>query len=34
MTLIRGGKAVEREVEFFGWEKLDAVSNIREAFGI
>ncbi len=34
MTLIRDGKAVEREVEFFGWEKLDAVSNIREAFGI
>ena len=34
MKLIRGGKEVEREVEFFAWEKLDAVSNIREAFGI
>ena len=34
MKLIRGGREVEREVEFFAWEKLDAVSNIREAFGI
>ena len=34
MKLIRGGKEVEREVEFFAWEKLDAVSNIRQAFGI
>ncbi len=34
MKLIRDGKEVEREVEFFAWEKLDAVSNIREAFGI
>ena len=34
MKLIRGGREVEREVEFFAWEKLDAVSNIRQAFGI
>ena len=34
MKLIRGGREVEREVEFFAWEKLDAVSNIPQAFGI
>ena len=28
------GQEVEREIEFFGWEKLDAVDQIREAFGL
>ena len=28
------GREVEREIEFFGWEKLDAVEAIRAEFGI
>ena len=28
------GRRTEREVEFFGWEKLDAVDEIRKEFGI
>lgn len=28
------GREVEREVEFFGWERLDAVEPIRKAFGL
>ncbi len=28
------GVEEEREIEFFGWEKLDAVEPIREAFGM
>ena len=28
------GAEVEREVEFFGWEKLDAVESIKKEFGI
>ena len=34
MKLIRGGKEVEETVQFFGWERLDAVAQIREAFGL
>ena len=34
LNLIRDGKEVERLVEFFGWEKLDAVPAIRSSFGI
>lgn len=34
LKLIRDGKEVEREVEFFSWEKLDAVDTIKKAFGI
>lgn len=34
MKLIRDGREVEQEVQFFGWEKLDAVENIRKAFGL
>ena len=34
MKLIRDGREVEQEVQFFGWEKLDAVESIRKAFGI
>ena len=33
-TLWIEGKPVEKEVEFFGWEKLDAVEEIRKAFGL
>ena len=28
------GREVEREIEFFGWEKLDAVEQIRKEFGL
>ena len=28
------GAEVEREIEFFGWEKLDAVEQIRREFGL
>lgn len=28
------GHEVEREIEFFGWEKLDAVASLRREFGI
>lgn len=28
------GREVEREIEFFGWEKLDAVECIRKEFGL
>ena len=34
LKLIRDGAEVERDVQFFGWEKLDAVPRIREAFHI
>ena len=28
------GREVEREIEFFGWEKLDAVDLIKQEFGL
>ena len=34
MKLIRDGRPQERTVQFFGWEKLDAVPEIRKAFGL
>ena len=34
MSLIRDGREVAQEVQFFGWEKLDSVDTIRTAFGI
>ncbi len=34
VTFIEEGKEVVREVEFFGWEKLDAVDIIRQEFAI
>ena len=33
-TVWENGKAVEREIEFFGWEKLDAVEQIKSEFGL
>ena len=33
VTFIQNGREVCREVEFFGWEKLDAVDAIRQEFG-
>ena len=32
--LWKNGREVEREIEFFGWEKLDAVELIRKEFGL
>ncbi len=32
VTLIRNGRKVEKEVLFFGWERLDSVGKIRKAF--
>ena len=34
VKFIENGVEVEREVEFFGWEKLDAVESIKSEFGI
>ena len=34
VTFIENGVEVEREVEFFGWEKLDAVDQIKAEFGL
>jgi len=34
LKLIRQGKEIEQEVEFFGWEKLDSVDKIKTAFGL
>ena len=33
-TVWDNGKAVEREIEFFGWEKLNAVEQIKSEFGL
>ena len=32
--LVRGGQEVEVEVEFFGWEKLDAVEILKKEFAL
>ncbi len=34
VTFLENGQEVQREVEFFAWEKLDYVEAIREAFSI
>ena len=34
VTVIENGKKVNRRVQFFGWEKLDAVDDIKAAFGL
>ena len=33
-TVWENGQPVEREIEFFGWEKLDAVDEIKQEFGL
>jgi len=33
VKLVRYGKEVEQEIQFFGWELLDSVDIIKEAFG-
>ena len=34
VKFVENGVEVEREVEFFGWEKLDAVGSIKAEFGL
>ena len=34
VTFYEGGAAVEREVEFFGWEKLDMIEEIKQTLGL
>ena len=34
VQLMRDGKSVEEEVQFFGWELLDSVDMIKKEFGI
>ena len=34
VTMIRNGKTVKESVQFFGWEKLDYVDKVKEAFGL
>ena len=34
VKLFRDGHEVEREIEFFGWEKLDAVDTLKKEFGL
>ena len=34
VTFVENGVEVEREVEFFGWERLDAVDAIKAEFGL
>ena len=33
-TFYEGGQLVEREVEFFGWEKLDMIDEIKNVLGL
>ncbi len=33
-TIFEHGKAVEREIEYFGWERLDEVERIKTEFGL
>ncbi len=34
VTLVRDGKEVSREIQFFGWELLDSVDTVKAAFGL
>ena len=34
VELVRGGVRTKKEVQFFGWELLDAVDQVREAFSM
>jgi S-adenosylmethionine synthetase len=34
VTVFENGQKSEREVEFFGWEKLDAVDDLKREFGL
>ena len=34
VTVFKGDQPIEKEVQFFGWERLDSVEMIRKEFGI
>lgn len=34
VKVIRDGKKVEKRIQFFGWELLDAVDDVKKAFGL
>jgi S-adenosylmethionine synthetase len=34
VTFVENGQEVDREVEFFTWEKLDYVDKIKAVFGL
>lgn len=34
IEVLANGQPVKKQVQFFGWEKLDAVEKIRQAFGL
>lgn len=34
VKLVRNGKVITKEIQFFGWEKLDSVELIQKEFGI
>ena len=34
VKVVENGVEVEREIEFFGWERLDAVEQIKAEFGL
>lgn len=34
VTLWRNGRQEQREIEFFGWERLDEVERLRKEFGL
>lgn len=34
VQLVRDGKTVEKEIQFFGWELLDSVDLVRKEFGL
>jgi S-adenosylmethionine synthetase len=34
VKFVEGGREISREVEFFGWEKLDAVDAVRREFNL
>ncbi len=34
VKVIRGGKEVEKVLQFFGWELLDSVDKVKETFGL
>ena len=34
VKVVENGVEVERQIEFFGWERLDAVEQIKAEFGL
>ncbi|MPN24242.1 hypothetical protein SDC9_171637 [bioreactor metagenome] len=34
VEVVENGVPVQKEIQFFGWEKLDFVEKIKKSFGI